>query len=188
MTVVAPPGKLTRQRVLELASERFPAATILVRPNSVPCLLVEAAHLIDVMQFLRDDPALDFKSLSDLAGVDLLKWPGEKKGEFLHSELMVVYQLHSLNHRHHATVKVILKRDTATVPSVAGLWPVAGWFEREAFDLYGITFSGHADLRRLLTPEDWTGFPLRKDYAYPESYGGVALKREGQHFDAGPYA
>jgi NADH-quinone oxidoreductase subunit C len=91
-------------------------------------------------------------------------------------------------HFHKLTLRVELPRDAATVPSVGDVWPVAGWWEREVFDLFGITFAGHPDLRRLMTPSDWTGHPLRKDYVYPTEYNAIPLRREGQRFADGPYA
>jgi NADH-quinone oxidoreductase subunit D len=182
------PGELTRADILGLAIETFPGCAEIVRPNSIPCLLVPAADLPAVARFLRDDPRLRFDSLLNLSGEDLQKFPGEKKGEFPSDRLVVIYHLHSQQCFHQAELKVELPRNAPAVPTVTGVWPVADLFEREAFDLYGIDFTGHRDLRRLLTPEDWVGYPLRKDYVYPTDYGGVPLRRDGQHFEDGPYA
>lgn len=168
--------------------ERCPAATPVPVLDGVACLLVPADQLLTIAAFVRDEPDLDCDSLMDVAGLDLLKYPGEKKGEFPSSDLVVTLHLHALHHRHHLRLRVSLPRDNPVLPSVTGLWPVANLFEREIFDLFGVTFTGHPDLRRIMLPEDWTGFPLRKDYVYPTTYGGVELKREGQHFSAGPYA
>ncbi len=81
--------------------------------------------------------------------------------------LELVYGLHSMEHLHRVQLKVILDRDNACVPTVSHLWRNADWNEREIYDLYGVFFSGHQDLRRLMMPEDWEGHPLRKDYAHP---------------------
>ena len=98
------------------------------------------------------------------------------------NELWVVYPLHSLKHLHRLLVKVVLPREQPEVDSVVKLWGAANFFEREAYDLYGIVFKNHPDLRRLLNPPDWEGWPMRKDYNYPKEYGGVPLLRAGQFF------
>ena len=77
------------------------------------------------------------------------------------------------DHRHTFAVKVYCPRDAASIPSVADLWPAADWHEREAFDMFGIDFPGHPDLRRILCADDWEGFPLRKDYVFPREYHGI---------------
>ncbi len=114
----------------------------------------DAANLVAVLLHLRDDPATAFEQLMDLCGVD---WP-ERPMRF-----DVVYNLLSvsLNHR----VRVIVQTDgVASVPSVHGIWPCATWWEREAWDLFGILFSGQPDLRRILTDYGFDGHPLRKDF------------------------
>jgi NADH-quinone oxidoreductase subunit C len=116
--------------------------------------LAERDSLISVMTTLRDDPRFAFEQMMDLCGVD---WP-ERAERF-----DVVYNLLSvtLNHR----VRVIITTDTsAPVPSVHSIWPVATWWEREAWDLFGIVFSGQPDLRRILTDYGFEGHPLRKDF------------------------
>lgn len=179
---------LPADAILARITERFPAATPFPVLDGVACLLVPADHLLAVATCVRDEPDLDFNSLMDVAGLDLVKFPGEKKGEFPSSDLVVTLHLHALFHRHHLRLRVHLPRENPTLPSVSSLWPVANLFEREIFDLFGVTFTGHPDLRRIMLPEDWTGHPLRKDYVYPTTYGGVELKRDGQQFSEGPYA
>jgi NADH-quinone oxidoreductase subunit C len=117
-------------------------------------LWVPASALITVMTFLRDDPRCLFKMAVDICGVD---YP-EREQRF-----EVVYNLLSLKHNLRLRVKVVTGEDQP-VPSVAGIYSVAGWFEREAWDLYGIYFSGHPDLRRILTDYGFEGHPLRKDF------------------------
>ena len=104
---------------------------------------------------LRDDPALAFTFLSELTAVDL--WPKEPRFE-------VVYVLVSIAHRMRLRMKVRLPGDDPHVATVSAVWPAANWLEREVWDLFGIAFDGHTDPRRLLMPEDWQGFPLRKDH------------------------
>jgi NADH-quinone oxidoreductase subunit C len=108
-----------------------------------------------VARTLRDDPAFAFAVLADVTAVDF--WPREPRFE-------VVYVLVSIVNRLRLRLKVRLLADDAHVATVSGIWPSANWLEREVWDLFGIVFDGHPDPRRLLMPEDWEGFPLRKDY------------------------
>ncbi len=130
-----------------------------------PCALVDPAQVAEVGLFLRDDPELDFKSLMCLSGVDY----GDRLG--------VAYHVHSLTHRHRFCIKVDLPREpgAARLPSVTEVWPAANWHEREAYDLVGIVFEGHPDLRRILLPDDWQGHPLRKDYQFPREWHGIPI-------------
>jgi NADH-quinone oxidoreductase subunit C len=112
--------------------------------------------LIELMTYLRDDPKLRFNYLSDIGGVDL--------GEFAAPRFAVAYQLYSLEHNHRLRVKVFLDEDDATVPSVCGVWKTANWLEREIYDMFGVNFENHPDLRRILMPADYEGYPLRKDF------------------------
>jgi NADH-quinone oxidoreductase subunit C len=108
-----------------------------------------------IMRELRDHPGLRFTFLAELTAVDF--WPREPRFE-------LVYILVSVAHRLRIRLKVRLHGDAAHVATVSGVWPAANWLEREVWDLLGIVFDGHPDPRRLLMPEDWEGFPLRKDY------------------------
>jgi len=118
------------------------------------CVTVQRHAVVKVMQFLRDDSTCAFQQLMELCGVDYPERP---------ERFEVVYNLLSVRHNHRIRVKVTTDEDTP-VPSVTGVWPVAGWFEREAWDLYGIFFSDHPDLRRILTDYGFEGHPLRKDF------------------------
>ena len=97
-------------------------------------------------------------------------------------ELWVVYHLHSLRHLHRLTIKLVLGREKPECDSVVKLWGAANFFEREIYDLYGVIFRGHPDLRRLLNPPDWVGWPMRKDYKFPSEYHGVKTDRDDQYF------
>jgi NADH-quinone oxidoreductase subunit C len=133
-----------------------------------PFLVVDAEAIVDLCRFLRDEPELRFDALSNESGVDY-------KGE---GWIEVVYHLFSYPHRHKIVLKVRTPRDAAVIPTVEGVWKAANWLEREIYDLLGVTFSGHTDLRRLLMPEDWVGYPLRKDFVEPAEYHGISTRRE----------
>lgn len=116
---------------------------------------IERAAIREACAILRDDPELRFNFLSDLTCVD---WhPSEPRFE-------VVYHLFSIPNKTRVRLKVRLGGDDASVESVTSVWPAADFFEREVFDLFGVRFSGHPNLRRIQMPEDWEGHPLRKDY------------------------
>ena len=124
---------------------------------------VNRDRIIDICRFLRDDPEINMDYLADLCGVD---YP-ERQYRY-----EVVYNLFSMKHRHRIVIKALVPEDTPSIDSVVPLWSGANWHEREACDMYGIVFNGHPDLRRILMPEDWEGYPLRKDYPLkgPEDY------------------
>lgn len=116
---------------------------------------VKREKLLDICRYLYDDPDMHMDYLSDLCGVD---YPDRKY------RFEVVYNLYSLKYRHRIRIKALLPADDPVVESVVPVWSGANWHEREACDMYGIIFNGHPDLRRILLPEDWEGYPLRKDY------------------------
>jgi NADH-quinone oxidoreductase subunit C len=146
-----------------------------------PYVVVEPANLLEICRFLRDDRNLKFELLNCISGVDYLETDPKKapKAGF-EPHLEVVYHLQSFTHRHRFTLKLSLPRwqdgkrgSLPEVPSVTGLWAAADWHEREVYDLSGVWFTGHPDLRRILLSEDWTGHPLRKDYEFPLEYHGI---------------
>lgn len=137
-----------------------------------PTLLIAVEKLTAVCLFLRDHEETYFDFLSCISAVD----DGIAAGTFT-----VVYHLASIPHKTQLTLKVRVANnrlldDLPVVPSVSGIWRTADWHEREAFDLMGIFFEGHPDLRRILLPDDWEGYPLRKDYEEAERYHGIAIK------------
>jgi NADH-quinone oxidoreductase subunit C len=141
-------------RVLETKSEGVIDPYIKLSPTAV----AEAAH------FLRDEPDLAFDTLMCLSGVDYTK-----------GVLGVVYHLSSISKRHKITLKTEVPADSPQLPTVSSVWPGADWHEREAFDMFGIVFTGHPDLRRILLPDDYPGYPLRKDFKVPEFYQGMKV-------------
>ena len=117
---------------------------------------LKAADLFEVMKFLRDDVNCAFEMLSDLTAVDYL---GQREPRF-----EVVYHLYSLSKNQRLRIKVPVGENDPVVPSVLSLWKAANWMERVVWDLYGIRFDGHPDLRRILLYPEFEGHPLRKDY------------------------
>jgi NADH-quinone oxidoreductase subunit C len=144
------------------------SAAVLVTETRDPYVVVPAKKIAEVCRFLHDDPEMFFDGFSSLTGVDM---PAE-------GSIDVVYHLVSYRHHGLCVLKVRLPREDPEVPSVTGVWKAANWFERETYDLLGVRFSGHPDLRRLLLPEDWEGHPLRKDYEEKPEYHGMETTRE----------
>ena len=116
---------------------------------------VDPTRIIEVLQLLRDDPELEFEMLTDVTAVDYL-------GEVPRFE--VVYHLYSVAKNHRVRIKARVAGDAPEIESAVALWPSANWMEREVWDLYGIRFRNHPDLRRILLYEQFDGHPLRKDY------------------------
>jgi NADH-quinone oxidoreductase subunit C len=149
-----------------------------------PWITVAAAQLEEIARFLKTDERLQFNHLNDLTAVDYLETDEKKQKKFPYEpHLEVVYHLSSLPLKHRMVLKVSLPRwandepgKLPEVPSVAGVWGIADWHERETYDLMGVRFTGHPNLKRILCPEDWVGHPLRKDYEFPLEYHGIRGK------------
>ncbi len=162
-------------------TERFGAAAI-TRLNTEtrdPWIEIAPQSVHAVCKYLHDDPELAFDALNDLCGVDYLETDAKKKNP-VEPHLEIVYHLYSYANKHWLKVKVRLPRwqnnaagQIPEIDSVSDIWLIADWHEREAFDLIGVNFRGHPNLKRILCPEDWTGHPLRKDYEFPLEYHGV---------------
>lgn len=141
--------------LLDELQKRFPGAigeAVIFR--KMPSLTVTSGSLLAIGEFLKGDEGGAYTLLTDETGVDYPK--REKRFE-------VVYHLYSFQRNDRLRLKV-LAGEGEKVPSVTGLWPTANWLEREIYDMFGVLFEGHPDLRRILLPEEWTGYPLRKDY------------------------
>lgn len=156
---------MTPLAITELLRSRFGEAIRAAHPEDKhPRVHVDVADWRPIAEFLRNEPNLKFDWLANLSGVD---YAADQK-------FCVVYDLWSFDHNHAFAVKVYAPRaEDAAFPSVVDLWPAADWHEREAFDLVGIRFAGHPDLRRILMADDWEGHPLRKDYVFPREYHGI---------------
>jgi NADH-quinone oxidoreductase subunit C len=128
------------------------------RPSGQVCVRVPPNRLLEVMQFLRNDSRCSFEQLCDLTCVDYLNFPKAR------DRFGVTYSLLSLTLEHRLWVKCFVNDPNPTVPTVTTIWRGAEWLEREVFDMFGIRFDGHPDLRRILTWEGFEAHPLRKDY------------------------
>ena len=146
-----------------------------------PWVEVSPEGLVPLCLYLRDQADLKFDMLNCISGVDYFE-PDAKKAAKVdwQPHLEVVYHLSSIPNKTSLVLKVMLPRwkndkpgEIPEVPSVAGVWSTADWHEREVYDLVGVNFTGHPDLRRILCPEDWVGYPLRKDYEMPLEYHGI---------------
>jgi len=171
---------MNASEIQQLVLERF-GATKIVGANLTaidPWIEVAPAAIVEVGTFLRDDQRTLFDHLNNLCGVDYFEPDPKKAAKYGHEpHIEVVYHLSSFVLKHRITLKVKLPRwkdgkadQLPEVDTVSGVWAIGDWHEREAYDLMGIRFLGHPNLRRILCPEDWVGHPLRKDYEMPLEY------------------
>ena len=176
---------MTAEEIVQLLKEQF-GERITGQALDVldPWVAVAPEALHEVMQWLRDEPRLAMDFLHCITAVDYFE-PDPKKAKRAKFEphMELLYHLSSFKHGHRIVVKVFLPRwkddrpgELPEVPSVADIWPTANWHEREVYDLSGVRFLGHPDLRRILCPEDWVGHPLRKDYEFPDEYHGIRAR------------
>ncbi|HPN38771.1 MAG TPA: NADH-quinone oxidoreductase subunit C [Melioribacteraceae bacterium] len=169
------------EEICNILKDKFPDYEIQLNTeySTDNFLILKSENLFEIALFLRDNEETLFDSLMVLSGVDDAN--GEKKKEEDGSEtinggtLSVFYHLYSIKLKHKLTLKVSSPRENPEIVSVSSIWLTADWHEREAYDMYGIRFLNHPDLRRILMPYDWEGYPLRKDYKNPEFYQGMKI-------------
>jgi NADH-quinone oxidoreductase subunit C len=161
---------MTPEEIHQKLQEHFGTQILECNGTAVdPYIVVAASAIHEVGAYLRHDPDLQFDSLMCLSGVDY----GPDK------TLGVVYHLFSTSKRHKITLKVEVPRQEGALPTVCDIWRTAEWHEREAYDLYGMRFENHPDLRRILLPDDWEGYPLLKNYQVQEFYHGIRVPYAG---------
>lgn len=175
---------MTPAELLAALHAAFP--DISTHPDAMdPFAVVPAAQIETVCRTLKGDPRFAFDVLNDVCFVDYLETDAKKVAKAgFEPHVEIVYHLSSFAHPgRRLKLKVLLPRwvngspgELPALPSVAGVWPGAAWHEREAFDLGGVTFTGHPDPRRILLADDWVGHPLRKDYEFPLEYNGIRCR------------
>jgi NADH-quinone oxidoreductase subunit C len=157
---------MTVQEIFDILKIQFGDSVLEVKPDAVadPFIVLTPAGLPGICKFLRDDTRLLFDYMMCQSGVD-----------YNNGTLGSIYHLSSMKLGHKVVLRVVVPKENAVVPSVVSLWAAANWMERETYDLVGIVYEGHPDLRRILLPYDWEGHPLRKDYKVPEFYNGMKV-------------
>lgn len=160
---------MTFEEIISRLETNFGEGTVLsINEQATPkCIELKAEDLVKCMAFLHETDGLYFDSLSCITGLD--NGPEAQSME-------VIYNLYSIPFNHHLMVKVSLDREKPVIDSLTVLWKTADWQEREIFDLYGVHFNNHPDLRRILLPDDWEGHPLKKDYQHQQYYRGVKVE------------
>ncbi len=173
---------MSGQNLVERLSKRFGGKITGSNLEAIdPWVEVSPDGIVEVCKYLRDDAELRFNLLNCISGVDYFMADPKKAAKAgWEPHFEVVYHLSSTIKKHTIVLKVMLPRwrddvegELPEVPSVAGVWNTANWHEREVYDLCGVKFTGHPNLRRILCPEDWVGYPLRKDYEMPLEYHGI---------------
>lgn len=171
---------MTSTDIHVILREQFGDTISAVEPTTV-----NAERIVDVCTFLKSDPRLRFDFLNNISGVDYLETDARKVAKAgFEPHLEVVYHLSSIAFPgRRFMLKVILPRwkdgivdELPEVPSVSSIWRTADWHEREVYDLVGVRFIGHPDLRRILMADDWVGHPLRKDFEYPLEYHDIRCR------------
>jgi len=187
-------GAMEQKAIYELLAEHLGEAALGFNDEGVEAYAdIAPAKIAEAALFLRDDERLRFNQLMCLSGIDWDGYDENGKGKSVailgylptgeaetsdrvgEGDFGVAYHLFSHDLRHKFTMRVRVPRDVAAVPTVSNIWSTANWHEREAWDLVGIRFEGHPNLRRMLLDDDWVGHPLRKDYVMPSNYNGVQM-------------
>ena len=154
---------MSPQAIATLLHDQFRERILAAVVDKHPRVHIDAKDWREVAEFVFREPRLQLNWLANHTGIDYVA----------DGKMCCVYDLYSFELKHHFAIKVYCDRATPIIPSVTDLWPAANWHEREAFDLLGIDFPGHPDLRRILLSDDWEGYPLRKDYVFPREYHGI---------------
>ena len=158
---------MTPTEIKETLDREFPGFVIDNEELAESQIELKPDQWLEIATYLKNDPVLSFDQLECVTGIDT----GED------GPLQSRYNLHSMEHRHKIEVVISLDRNNPKVASIEQVWRVGDWFERETYDMFGIIYEGHRDLRRILCPEDWEGWPLRKDYETQETYHGIVVPK-----------
>jgi len=158
---------MTPTEIKETLDREFPGSVIDNEELAESQIELKPDQWLEIATYLKNDPSLNFDQLECVTGIDT----GED------GPLQSRYNLHSMEHRHKIEVVISLDRNNPKVASIEQVWRVGDWFERETYDMFGIIYEGHRDLRRILCPEDWEGWPLRKDYETQETYHGIVVPK-----------
>ena len=164
---------MINEKVSRILAEKFPESVIISEEPHNDFIQLNSEKWNEIAKFLKTGTKLKFDSCQCITGVDL----GVEK------YLEIRYNLHSTKHLHKIEIRIATDRKRPSIPSVEQIWRVADWFEREVYDMYGIRFKGHRDLRRMLLPDDWKGWPLRKDYKTPQTYNGMKVPKVRKGWD-----
>ena len=160
---------MTSQQIVQALKDKFGGQIVAAFPEDKhPRVHINAENWRAIAEFLYRDPAIKLDWMQCLSGVDYAA----------DGKMAIVADLWSYDHRHTLAVKVYCPRDNPHIPTVCDLWRIADWHEREAYDMFGIVFDNHPDLRRILMADDWVGYPLRKDYVFPREYHGIPASVE----------
>ena len=151
-------------RIKEVAESKFPGS--ITNENIEDFFLVDPNLWYDLAVLLKTESSFLFNSLQCQTGFDIGK-----------NTLEARYNLHSMTKNHYIEIRIQVPVEKPQIPSVETIWRIADWFERETYDMFGIEFLKHRDLRRILLPEDWEGWPLRKDYEVQETYHGIVIPK-----------
>ncbi len=160
---------LSFESIHQILTDQFGEAIGPLQPaKKDPFCTFAAARLLEICRFLKSRPELSFDFLEDLTATDHPK----------QNLIRVIYHFYSYRHRHLFIAKVEVNRQAPELDSVESVWKAANWLEREVYDLFGVRFTGHTDLRRIMMPDDWVGHPLRKDYSEAGGYRDISNVRD----------
>lgn len=146
---------MTRSEILKAIQDKFPDVEAKEDELNVESIIVPSDHLVDIARFLKSEPSIDMDYNMTITAADWLE------------RVDVIYYFMSYTLQHIVALKVQLPNDGLRVKTISDLWASADWFEREVYDLFGVVFEGHPDLRRIMLPADWEGHPLRKGFQHP---------------------
>lgn len=164
---------IINQKVSEILEVKFPGVVILSEEPHNEFIQIHPEKWNEIAKFIKTEPEIKFDSCQCITGVDL----------GIEQNLEVRYNFHSMKLKHKIEIRIAVERKRPSIPSVEQVWRIADWFEREVYDMYGIRFKGHRDLRRMLLPDDWKGWPLRKDYKTPKTYNGMKVPKVRKGWD-----